>query len=78
MKLSSEHQAILKSWAKVFAAAVIAAYTAGSRDWTVVLNAGVAALLPVIYTWLDPKDSRYGRRIVVKKKAIKAVKKKVR
>lgn len=78
MKLSSEHQAILKSWAKVFAAAVIAAYTAGSRDWTVVLNAGVAALLPVVYTWLDPKDSRYGRRIVVKKKAIKAVKKKVR
>jgi hypothetical protein len=78
MKLSAEHQAILKSWAKVFAAAVIAAYTAGSREWTVILNAGVAALLPVVYSWLDPKDSRYGRRIVVKKKAVKAVKKKVR
>ena len=71
MRIPSEYQAILKSWAKVFAAAVIAAYTAGSRDWTVVLNAGVAALLPVIYTWLDPKDSRYGRRIVVKKKAVR-------
>ncbi len=71
MKLSAEHQAILKSWAKVFAAAVIAAYTAGSREWTVILNAGVAALLPVVYSWLDPKDSRYGRRIVVKKKAVK-------
>jgi len=78
MKVSAEHQAILKSWAKVFAAAVIAAYTAGSREWTVILNAGVAALLPVVYSWLDPKDSRYGRRIVVKKKAVKAVKKKVR
>jgi hypothetical protein len=78
MKLSSEHQAILKSWAKVFAAAVIAAYTAGSREWTVILNAGVAALLPVVYSWLDPKDSRYGRRIVVKKKAVKAVRKKVK
>ena len=78
MKVSAEHQAILKSWAKVFAAAVIAAYTAGSREWTVMLNAGVAALLPVVYSCLDPKDSRYGRRIVVKKKAVKAVKKKVR
>jgi len=78
MKVSAEHQAMLKSWAKVFAAAVIAAYTAGSREWTVILNAGVAALLPVVYSWLDPKDSRYGRRIVVKKKAVKAVKKKVR
>jgi hypothetical protein len=71
MKLSTEHQAILKSWAKVFAAAVIAAYTAGSREWTVILNAGVAALLPVVYSWLDPKDSRFGRRVVVKKKAVK-------
>jgi hypothetical protein len=71
MKLSSEHQAILKSWAKVFAAAVIAAYSAGSRDWTVILNAGVAALIPVVYSWLDPKDSRFGRRVVVKKKAVK-------
>lgn len=78
MKLSAEHQAILKSWAKVFAAAVIAAYSAGSRDWTVILNAGVAALIPVVYSWLDPKDSRYGRRIVVKKKAVKAVRKKVK
>ena len=78
MKVSAEHQAMLKSWAKVFAAAVIAAYTAGSREWTVILNAGVAALLPVVYSWLDPKDSRYGRRLVVKKKAVKAVKKKVR
>lgn len=74
LKLSSENQAILKSWAKVFAAAVIAAYSAGSREWTVLVNAGVAALIPVVYSWLDPKDSRFGRRIVVKKKA--AVRKK--
>jgi len=69
MKVSSEHKAILKSWAKVFAAAVIAAYSAGNRDWTMLINAGVAALIPVVYSWLDPKDSRYGRRLVVKKKA---------
>ena len=77
MKLSVEQQAIFKSWAKVFAAAVLAAYSAGSRDWTMLLNAGVAALLPVVYSWLDPKDSRYGRRVVVKKKTVakKAAKK---
>lgn len=74
MKLSSEQQAMFKSWAKVFAAAVIAAYSAGSREWTVLVNAGVAALIPVIYSWLDPKDARFGRRLVVKKKA--AVRKK--
>lgn len=69
MKISLEHKAILKSWAKVFAAAVIAAYSAGNRDWTMLINAGIAALIPVVYSWLDPKDSRYGRRLVVKKKA---------
>ena len=69
MNISVEHKAIFKSWAKVFAAAVIATYSAGSRDWTVLVNAGVAALLPVVYSWLDPKDGRFGRRLVVKKKA---------
>ena len=78
MKISEEHKAMAKSWAKVFAAAVIAAYSAGSREWTVLVNAGVAALIPVVYSWLDPKDSRYGRRIVVKKKAVKAVRKKAK
>jgi membrane protein YdbS with pleckstrin-like domain len=78
MKVSAEHKAIAKSWAKVFAAAVIAAYSAGSREWTVLVNAGVAALIPVVYSWLDPKDSRYGRRIVVKKKAVKVVRKKAK
>jgi hypothetical protein len=78
MKITAEHKAMAKSWAKVFAAAVIAAYSAGSREWTVLLNAGVAALLPVVYSWLDPKDSRYGRRIVVKKKAVKVVRKKAK
>lgn len=54
-------EALLKSWAKVFAAATIACYLAGNREWTVLLDAGVAALLPVIYTWLDPTDKRFGR-----------------
>ena len=61
-RTKDQAKAILKSWLKVFAAATIACYLAGNRDWEVLLNAGVAAVLPVIYTWLDPTDKRYGRK----------------
>lgn len=50
-----------KSWAKVFVAAVIAVYMAGGRDWQDLLNAGLVSVLPLIYTWLDPHDARFGR-----------------
>jgi len=60
--ISKQAKAILKSWFKVFAAAAIACYLAGSRDVSVIANAGIAALLPVIYTWFDPTDKRYGRK----------------
>lgn len=53
--------ALLQSWAKVAVAGSLACYLAGSRDWTVILDAGVAAVLPVIYNWFDPNDKRYGR-----------------
>lgn len=53
---------LVKSWAKVFGAAAIACYLAGNRDWTMILDAGVAAVLPVIYTWFDPTDKRFGRK----------------
>lgn len=53
---------LVKSWLKVFAAASIACYLAGNRDWGFILDAGVAAVLPVIYTWLDPTDKRFGRK----------------
>ena len=52
---------IVKSWLKVFAAAAIAGYMAGGRDWQDLLNAGLVAVLPLIYTWLDPNDDRWGR-----------------
>jgi uncharacterized MAPEG superfamily protein len=58
---TDEHKAMLKSWAKVFAAAVLALYMNGERDPKALLAAGVAAVAPVVYSWLDPSDNRWGR-----------------
>ena len=59
--MQSELAELLKSWVKVFLAAVIASYLAGGRAWVDILNAGLIAVLPLVYTWLDPKDPRFGR-----------------
>ena len=59
---TSEYKAILKSWAKVFAAAGFAVVAAGSTSVESVAKAGLIALLPVIFTWLDPSDHRFGRK----------------
>lgn len=53
---------LLKSWVKVFAAGTMACYMAGVRDQWMLLDAGLAALLPVVYTWLDPSDHRFGTK----------------
>lgn len=60
---------MLKSWAKVFGASVLALFLADGADvagvdWTDLrgyLAAGVASALPLIITWLDPSDTRFGR-----------------
>ena len=71
MELTAENKAILKSWLKVFGAGVVALAISGERDPKALLAAGVAALLPVVYSYLDPKDNRFGRVVKVKKKAVK-------
>lgn len=61
--------AMLKSWVKVFAATVLSLFLVDGGDvfgvdWADVrtyLAAGVASVLPLIITWLDPTDSRFGR-----------------
>lgn len=47
---------IAGSWFRSFAAAAIACYMGGVTDWKLVLNAGLAAVLPVAYRYLNPKD----------------------
>lgn len=48
------------SYARVFLAAVLALYLAGVRDWGALFDAGVAAVLPPLLRWLNPKDPVYG------------------
>ncbi len=76
--LSAESKAILKSWAKVFMASSFAVYAAGSASFWKILNAGLVAVIPVIISWLDPKDARFGRKVVIKAVVKKAVKKAVK
>lgn len=69
--MRTEHLEALKSYGKVFAAVVLGGFLAeaggdvlaitpaGMRGW---VAAGVAAVLPLIITALDPTDKRFGRK----------------
>ena len=48
------------SWARSFLAAAVAVYMAGVTDPKAIASAGLAAVLPVILRWLNPKDSSFG------------------
>jgi len=48
------------SWARSFMAATVALYMAGETDPKKLGMAGVAAVLPVILRWLNPKDAAFG------------------
>ncbi len=58
-----------KSWLKVFGSTVLALFLAdggdvvgvGWGDLRTYLAAGVASILPLVITYLDPSDSRFGR-----------------
>lgn len=68
MSLSAEHSAMLKTWAKTFATALLASFLAlgtppwelEGAQWLSILWSGLLALAMVVYNWLDPKDPRYG------------------
>jgi hypothetical protein len=51
---------IAASWARSFMAATVALYMAGETDPKKLGMAGVAAVLPVILRWLNPKDTAFG------------------
>jgi len=51
---------LLASWGRSFLAAALAVYLAGVTDPKAILMAGVAAVLPVVMRWLNPKDSAFG------------------
>lgn len=45
------------SWLRSFVAATLACYMAGVTDPSLLLKAGLAAVVPVMYRYLNPKDS---------------------
>lgn len=55
-----DFKAMAASWARSFLAAALAVYATGNTDPKAMLTAGIAAILPVILRWLNPKDSSFG------------------
>jgi hypothetical protein len=53
-------KAVVASWARSFAAAALALYMAGVTDPKTLAMAGIAAVVPVILRWLNPKDNSFG------------------
>lgn len=58
--MNSKTKAMLASWARSFAAAAIALYSAGETDPAMLINAGIAAVFPVIVRFLNKKDPAFG------------------
>ena len=68
-----ELNTIYASWLKVFASAVLGAYLIELQNginlfsWDLnmvekLLTAGFVSTLPIIINWLNPSDTRYGKR----------------
>jgi hypothetical protein len=55
-------QAMAASYGRSFLSACIAVYLAGVTDPKAIGAAGLAAVLPVLLRWLNPKDAAYGRK----------------
>jgi hypothetical protein len=53
-------KALLASWGRSFLAASLALYMTGEQDPKTLLMAGIAAILPVVLRWLNPKDTAFG------------------
>ena len=53
-------KALAASWARSFLAAGIAVYMAGVTDPKAIAGAGLAAVLPVVLRYLNPKDASFG------------------
>jgi hypothetical protein len=56
----TQAKALAASWARSFMAASLAVYMSGNQDPKAIAMAGVAAVLPVVLRWLNPKDSAFG------------------
>ena len=57
-----ELQLIAGTWIKTFVAAALATYMAVGLDLEAIVNAALAATIPSIINWLNPKYERYGKK----------------
>lgn len=60
-KIPEQVKAVAASYARVFIAASLTLYLAGETDLAMLWQAGVAAVLPPLVRWLNPKDAAFGR-----------------
>ena len=61
MKLSQQHQEAIKSYLRSAIAAVIAVMATLDYEPIDVAKAFVAALIPPVLRWINPKDPAFGR-----------------
>ena len=59
--MSAQTKAMLASYARSVVAAIAAVASTGNTDPQDLGKAAVAALLPVVMRWANPKDPAYGR-----------------
>ena len=59
--MSAQTKAMLASYARSVIAAVAAVASTGNTDPQDLGKAAVAALLPVVMRWANPKDPAFGR-----------------
>ena len=59
--MSAQTKAMLASYARSVIAAVTAVASTGNTDPQDLGKAAVAALIPVVMRWANPKDAAYGR-----------------
>ena len=54
-------KAMLASYARSAVAAIVAVYSTGATDPMDFVKAAIAALIPPIMRWANPKDPSFGR-----------------
>jgi hypothetical protein len=59
--MNAKIQAVVASYARSVVGAVVAVYMTGSTTPSDYAKAGIAALIPPIMRWVNPKDAAYGR-----------------
>jgi hypothetical protein len=59
--LKPKDKALLASYGRSFLGAVLALYMSGNTDPRLLVNAGIAAVVPPLLRYMNPKDGSFGR-----------------